>query len=88
MKVNPCTCTWTIDRDDLLFFSRWCSSRGIYGVGNESSAISNVTCQGTENNITECMYTNITAPDNCIDVGLYCRGKQRSVTTAKLGCSW
>ena len=50
-----------------------------YGIGNELSAISNISCQGTENKITECMHTNTTATDNCNDVGLYCRGKQKSI---------
>ena len=54
------------------------SPEKFYGVGNESSAINNVFCQGTENEITECMYTNITAPGNCSDVDLFCRGKQKS----------
>ena len=67
---------------EIIFYSfpGGISLDGFYGIRNESPGISNVSCQGTENKITECMHTShTTAPDNCNDVGLYCRGKQKSI---------
>ena len=46
------------------------SSMRLYGVGSSSSpSISSATCRGTENNITECMYTINNTTDNCNVVG-------------------
>ena len=46
----------------------------LYGEGNGATHIKNVTCTGSEGNITTCTYFNVTVPSSHkYDVGVHCQ---------------
>jgi hypothetical protein len=46
-----------------------------HGVGTGSVFISNLLCQGTESNITECTYEKSILINRCSDASVVCAGK-------------